>query len=57
MPETPEGITEKNDQERCLVISLQIAIPSHAWSKNVAEVALDAMLRGIVRPSAEKGPS
>ena len=38
------------------VISLQIAIPSHAWSKNVAEVALDAMLRGIVRPSAEKGP-
>lgn len=39
------------------VISLQIAIPSHAWSKNVAEVALDAMLRGIVRPSAEKGPS
>ncbi len=37
------------------LISLQIAIPSHPWSKNLAEVALDAMLRGIVRPSAEKG--
>jgi AcrR family transcriptional regulator len=39
------------------LISLQIAIPSHPWSKNVTEVALDAMLRGIVRPSTEKGPS
>jgi AcrR family transcriptional regulator len=39
------------------LISLQIAIPSHPWSKNLAEVALDAMLRGIVRPSAEKGTS
>ena len=37
------------------LISLQINNPSHPWSKNLSEVALDAMLRGIVRPSPEKG--
>jgi len=39
------------------LISLPIAIPSHDWSKNLSDVALDAMLRGIVRPSDEKDPS
>jgi AcrR family transcriptional regulator len=38
------------------LISLRIGNPTYAWSKNVSDVALDAMLRGIVRPSAEKGP-
>jgi len=39
------------------VISLQIGNPGYAWSKNLSDVALDAILRGIVRPSAEKGTS
>jgi len=38
------------------LISLQIGNPSYPWSKNVAQVALEAMLRGIVRQSSEKGP-
>jgi AcrR family transcriptional regulator len=39
------------------LISLRIGNPTYAWSKNVSDVALDAMLRGIVRPSAQKGSS
>ncbi|MGH2898975.1 MAG: TetR-like C-terminal domain-containing protein [Solirubrobacteraceae bacterium] len=39
------------------LISLRIGNPTYAWSKNVSDVALDAMLRGIVRPSDEKGSS
>jgi hypothetical protein len=39
------------------LISLPIAIPSHPWSKNLVDVALDAMLRGIVRSSPEEEPS
>ena len=39
------------------LISLPITLPSHPWSRNLPDVALDAMLRGIVRPSAEKGPA
>ena len=39
------------------LISLQITLPSHPWSKNLPDVALDAMLRGIVRPSDERGPA
>jgi AcrR family transcriptional regulator len=38
------------------LISLQIGNPKYPWSKNLSDVALDAMLRGIVRPSGEKGP-
>ena len=38
------------------LISLQIGNPKYPWSKNLSDVALDAMLRGIVRPSDEKGP-
>lgn len=37
------------------LISLQIGNPSHPWSKNLADVALDAMLRGLVRPKGEEG--
>ena len=37
------------------LISLQIGNPSYPWSKNVSDVGLDAMLRGIVRPNTEKG--
>lgn len=39
------------------LISLQIGNPKYPWSKNLSDVALEAMLRGIVRPSDEKGPS
>lgn len=39
------------------LISLQISNPSHPWSKNLSDVALDAMLRGIVRSGPEKGSS
>ncbi len=36
------------------IIALQIGNPSYPWSKNLAEVALDAMLRGILRAGTEK---
>jgi hypothetical protein len=39
------------------LISLEIALPSHPWAKNLPDVAIDTMLRGIVRPSDEKGPA
>jgi AcrR family transcriptional regulator len=39
------------------LIALRIGNPTYAWSKNVSDVALDSMLRGIVRPGAEKGSS
>jgi len=39
------------------LISLQIGNPSYPWSKNLAEVALEAMLRGIALPGADKGPT
>jgi AcrR family transcriptional regulator len=39
------------------LISLQIGNPKYPWSKNLADVALEAMLRGLVRTSDEKGPS
>jgi len=36
------------------VIALRLGNPKYAWSKNLTEVALEAMLRGLVRAAPRR---
>jgi AcrR family transcriptional regulator len=37
------------------VVALRLGNPKYAWSKNLAEVALETALRGLIRPAGRNG--